>query len=678
MMYDFRRCINLILVTHFFHLVFTTSALLALPNEKIDLHTPKQATPETQNNMFCQRELYWDHPPWVDAVLIWCDNGPSDSYPTEEYYDIINEYPEHVRTEAQELIGTVVENVSNVDKYFFEELYRDSYDDEGSIMQTIGNNFGGPDATWTNKRCILSGAEDEPTRHYGLGLDIVTHEYMHGMVESIVPGWDNPSGMSEEARALSEGYCDIFSCMIDFKYDDDGGDWTIGENTGYSIDRSLENPTQYSDGRECFNDWKDGDWHANSTIFSRTAYILSEGGEFTGCDGEDYFVNPFLDPDLVALIYYFSLFVLEGPNSTFCDAWSSLCSAANNVDPVNAEDWYLAIDQAFAIIGVNTFGILPTECDYYCWIDDVGLYPWIDLNRTESGDNWISIRMTGADGPPEEHMLGYSTEDPAGDYESWFDSETTRVRWFPEIDVSGDVFDVRVPLTDLAPEQDYYIVLAQRDPDPEHPTWPDWDYTQRIVTSTESHSPLLNYSFEIERDQDYFPLGWHTNGAFPISMDTSKTHNGNYSVKINKNENNNWHAYLGQEISVNYGEKYSISGFVTTACAEDPNCYGTIMTECLDQNMDPIWADCDLTLHQDDITEVRNDEDWVQVSFEVKVDNTNAHYMRVLCFNSPFTYLNAIGSVWCDSIEVTMIESHPNGGDGCGKLKCYQQENVGQ
>ncbi len=124
-------------------------------------------------------------------------------------------------------------------------------------------------------------------------LDIVGHEYTHGVIEY---AHFDALDYSEESGALNESFADIFGEMVEFYVEADSLSWLMAEDRGTL--RSLSDPNDYGDPDTYFGDnWAslDGDdyggVHTNSGVQNYMFYLLSEGGEGTNDHGVDYFVE---------------------------------------------------------------------------------------------------------------------------------------------------------------------------------------------------------------------------------------------------------------------------------------------------------------------------------------------------------------------------------------------------
>ncbi len=211
------------------------------------------------------------------------------------------------------------------------------------------------------------------------------------------------------------------------------------------------------------------------------------------------------------------------------------------------------------------------------------------------------------------------------------------------------------------------------------------DEKQLISTLVDRRSPILasNNSFEMDLGFDYFPNyeyddqgianqkpdGWTDCPLWPTVLDSSEGVDDFKAAKlyVGSTYPDHKYTYLYQDVPVEPGKSYIVSGYVRIKndCYSDPNCFGTIVSECLDAQHEEIWGNenCALMTAPQDRQFIRGDTDWHAVSFTIKADNPNAKFARILCYNSPRfspSMPGGTGTVLCDGI--TMLEATEGGG----------------
>lgn len=241
--------------------------------------------------------------------------------------------------------------------YFSNTFRRDGIDDEGSPMVSTVHFGSDPEdaenAAWIGEAFqIVYGDGGDVFKPLAYGLDVVGHEFTHGVI-------DSTSQLIYEAQsgALNESYADIFGALID------RDDWTIGEQVIKSPPfpvpymRSLEDPEArgsydpsdpltgigqprnmggYANlpvSRRADN----GGVHVNSGIPNHVAYLIAQA----------------LSKEKMEQIYYRALTQYLSPASDFFDAGQATVRAATDLygpQEVNA------VRNAFRQVGIDLGG----------------------------------------------------------------------------------------------------------------------------------------------------------------------------------------------------------------------------------------------------------------------------------------------------------------------------------
>jgi Zn-dependent metalloprotease len=241
--------------------------------------------------------------------------------------------------------------------YYFNTFQRDSIDGNGlPLVSTV--NFGSDpqdaeNAAWVGEyRQMIYGDGGRIFRPLPYGLDVVGHEFTHGVIET-------SANLIYEVQsgALNESYADVFGAMID------RDDWLIGEEVVKSPPfptpflRSLQDPNaegfydprnplggvgqpatmdQYANlpnSRRADN----GGVHINSGIPNHAHYLLAQA----------------IGREKTEQIAYRALTQYLSPTSDFVDAATASIRAAT--DLYGAADAN-ATQQAFAQVGITAAG----------------------------------------------------------------------------------------------------------------------------------------------------------------------------------------------------------------------------------------------------------------------------------------------------------------------------------
>jgi Zn-dependent metalloprotease len=157
----------------------------------------------------------------------------------------------------------------------------------------IGNNTVNPN----NNNYIRIGDGDGST-FYPLGaLDVVAHEYAHGISQFTGLGYD-----FTETGAVNEGISDIWGSCIEYWVDPSKQTWKIGEEVmanGAPAIRSMLNPKTGGDPGQSVTGgypdtykgqfWDKGNEpHTNSTVMSHWFYLLVNGGSGSNDNFDGY------------------------------------------------------------------------------------------------------------------------------------------------------------------------------------------------------------------------------------------------------------------------------------------------------------------------------------------------------------------------------------------------------
>jgi Zn-dependent metalloprotease len=245
--------------------------------------------------------------------------------------------------------------------YYFNTFERNSIDGEGMpLVSTV--NFGSDpqdaeNAAWVGEYSqMIYGDGGRIFRPLPYGLDVVGHEFTHGVIQSsadliyeVQPG------------ALNESYADVFAAMID------RDDWLIGEDVikspPYPIRylRSLQDPNAEGNydprdplggvGQPATMDEyanlpnsrraDNGGVHVNSGIPNYAHFLLAQA----------------IGRERTEQIAYRALTQYLTPSSDFVDAATASIRAAQDLYPQGGEAE--AVRRAFAQVGITTTGAEP-------------------------------------------------------------------------------------------------------------------------------------------------------------------------------------------------------------------------------------------------------------------------------------------------------------------------------
>lgn len=238
--------------------------------------------------------------------------------------------------------------------YFFTTHSRNSFDNSGSEIiayMDLGVNVN--NAYW-NGLYMQFGKGDGVTRTSWGSLDVVGHEFTHGVTE-----YSANLIYLNESGALNESFSDIFGTMIEFFAEGGSGDWLVAENVtvGGSGIRSMANPNTFGQpdtygGTNWYigpNDF--GGVHANSGVQNFWFYLLAQGGTGTNDHGDSYAVTS-IGRDAAAAIAYRNLTLYLNPTSEYADAREGAVEAAEDLFGRTSLE-YAQTAQAWYAVGVG-------------------------------------------------------------------------------------------------------------------------------------------------------------------------------------------------------------------------------------------------------------------------------------------------------------------------------------
>ncbi|MFK7971176.1 MAG: M4 family metallopeptidase [Bacteroidia bacterium] len=264
--------------------------------------------------------------------------------------------------------------------YFLQDHSRNSYDGNGSVLQSYvnyGTNY--VNAFWDGVRMTYGDGNGST---YGplVSIDIVGHEIAHGVTQNSANlVYMNQSG------ALNESFSDIFGECIE-KFATGTNDWLMGDDITLGNTqplRSMSNPnarnhpdTYY--GTHWYTGAGDnGGVHYNSGVQNKWFYILVNGESGTNDINDAYNVTG-IGMDKAADIAYRNLTVYLTPNSNYYDARLGAIESAINLFGANSAE-VIATTNAWYAVGIGDEYGVTSFCNSRglntsrIWIDNVGV-----------------------------------------------------------------------------------------------------------------------------------------------------------------------------------------------------------------------------------------------------------------------------------------------------------------
>ena len=240
-------------------------------------------------------------------------------------------------------------NIADVYDYYDNKLGLKSFDGNGApVNLSIGYNPDGPlfgfaspynNAYWDPDAKQFAFGD---AGNLGSALDIVAHEYTHGVVSYAVGNGDSPLS-GGESGALNEAYADIMGSLIEGKTGQ--GRWLMGEDSDFPGGplRNLANPTSVPGYKATYatrytGTGDNGGEHWNSTIFSHAAYLMMTDPATSNISEETW-----------SKIYYHSLYRLS-PGADFSDGRAAVVDTAAEYGFTPAQ--LAAVNNAYNAVGI--------------------------------------------------------------------------------------------------------------------------------------------------------------------------------------------------------------------------------------------------------------------------------------------------------------------------------------
>lgn len=255
--------------------------------------------------------------------------------------------------------------------YFAQTFGWKGIDNKGASVMSFAR-YGHPRNAGFNARLglMITGPggvhKGKTIKHLGAALDILAHEFTHGVTE-----YRTPKGLPyrNETGAINEHISDLFGALIQAKYD--RLNWTMGEDANFTI-RNFEDPHRHQHpktlgGQFYFapvenpsntNDY--GGVHHLSSLPNRTLYLMATGGTFNGKAFPAFDSNPTKALEKIAYLYFHAMPAMT-PDIDFLGLYRLLKNTMFKVfssDP-NAIQYLLSLNGAWGSIGMKGGQYLP-------------------------------------------------------------------------------------------------------------------------------------------------------------------------------------------------------------------------------------------------------------------------------------------------------------------------------
>jgi len=213
--------------------------------------------------------------------------------------------------------------------------------------------FSNVNAFWDGER--LTFGDGNPGESSPLTcIDIYAHEFAHGVTE-----FSADLEYQDESGALNESFSDIFGACVEYYAKPEEFSWLNGNeifSNGDAI-RSMSDPNQFEDPDTYFGDfWQtgfgdNGGVHTNSGVQNYWFYLITDGGNGTNDNGDNFSVSP-IGIQAAELIAFRTLTVYLNQFSNYDDArFFSIMSAEDIYGACSPE--VIAVTDAWHAVGVG-------------------------------------------------------------------------------------------------------------------------------------------------------------------------------------------------------------------------------------------------------------------------------------------------------------------------------------
>ncbi len=223
-------------------------------------------------------------------------------------------------------------------------------------------------------------------------LDVVAHEYAHGVTHNFT-GLTIDNGVES---AMNEGLSDIWGAIIENEVAPEKSHWKIGEEiinvNGDDCLRNIQDPESSTANVQMANTFGDatytsGNFYAKSGIMSHWFYLLSEGGDDTNDNGDDYLVYK-LGLDVAAEVVFEGQTGHFGDVDNYTEARTAMIDAADNIFEENSFQSLQVANAWYAVgVGPNPGQVTLSGDNLICNTGEV-----ITANNSPTGStiNWTT------------------------------------------------------------------------------------------------------------------------------------------------------------------------------------------------------------------------------------------------------------------------------------------------
>jgi len=302
-----------------------------------------------------------------DIQVFYTNNGSGDRYIEDSIITDINAHFDNAPHAVDAFWS-----LRQIYDYFSINHGLNSYSNDEPIRAWV--NWDVENALWLDSDKIVLGNGNDSTRAHYTTMDMVAHEYMHGVIKYSTSNFQR--GDLSEAGALSESYPDIFAAIIESAFLPNEDNWIIGERivteSGKNGIRNLQNPYDPTMTRPMaahYDEFGNNKYY-NSGISSHAFYLMTNS----------------IGIDNAAQIAYQALSYMSS-NAQFIDARIAMVTAAEQLYGINSNAAQKTAAAWYAVgIGDDTGDNLCLPIIAECRLQDS--LALIALYNSTDGANW--------------------------------------------------------------------------------------------------------------------------------------------------------------------------------------------------------------------------------------------------------------------------------------------------
>ncbi len=298
------------------------------------------------------------------AVISWVNNEEADASAVDAMYNVASTYDfydrslNHIGMDGKGSHLPVLVRVSG-----FLGL-----DEDGNVIEEehTDNAMFLP----AEEEYLVFFVKTDGTYEYSADLDVVAHEYTHGVTHGIVEASGQIAGYIDEA------YSDIMGNLIEAYYSGSGPDWIMADARNLKTPSNNGFPTHKSDYDE-----SEGAYY-NSSILSHASYLMWNGVRGDGPalmtqNGVDDSIYGIRDVETLAKLWYGSLYMLN-PDSTFSDCRVAVETSAQRLYSKGeiTKKQLEGVSNAFDTVGIDsvTYELVTSKPELVIYAADNSKY----------------------------------------------------------------------------------------------------------------------------------------------------------------------------------------------------------------------------------------------------------------------------------------------------------------